>query len=91
MSNIENEYNPDTFSHPSETIEECLEHYNIPVYKLVSLIDDCPLSYWRQYEQKQVKLTENAALVLERVLNVPHTFWLRFDDLYWQCVENNRS
>jgi plasmid maintenance system antidote protein VapI len=86
-----NEYNPDTVSHPSETIGEFLAHYNMTVYSLVSLVDYCPLEYWQKYFLAQVRLTENAAIVLERVLNVSRAFWLRFDDLYWQCVENNSS
>jgi plasmid maintenance system antidote protein VapI len=91
MSNIENEYNPDTFPHPSEIIGECLARYDMTVYSLVSLVDYCPLEYWQKYFIAQVKLTEEAAIVLERVLDISRAFWLRLDGLYWQCVENNRS
>jgi plasmid maintenance system antidote protein VapI len=91
MNDMDNEYNPDTFPHPSEIIGECLAHYDMTVYSLVSLVDYCPLEYWQKYFIAQVKLTENAAIVLERVLDISRAFWLRLDDLYWQCVENNRS
>jgi plasmid maintenance system antidote protein VapI len=86
---MDNEYNPDTFSHPSDTIGECLASYNMTVYSLVSLVDYCPLEYWQKYFLEQVRLTENAAIVLERTFNISRAFWLRLDDLYWQCVWND--
>jgi hypothetical protein len=49
MNEIENEYNPDTSVHPSDVIGECLAHYNMTVYSLVSLVDYCPLEYWQKY------------------------------------------
>jgi len=76
MSNtIKNQYNPEVYSAPGETVEETIEYLGMPLAELSERTDISEKTL-NDIINGEGLLTPEVALKLELALDVPADFWL---------------
>jgi len=84
----ENSYNPTTFSHVGETINEKLLEMNMPIEEVAN--QTClTLDYLYKLINCQVDITTIAAKEIERVTGMSADFLMRFQAKYDEVMTNN--
>jgi addiction module HigA family antidote len=78
---IENQYKPDYVAPPGETLLELLEERGMSQAELADHIDSSKKTINEIIKGKTI-ITPDIAVQLERVLNVPASFWNNLECLY---------
>ena len=76
-----NKYTPDYVSSPGETLQELLDKYEISEFALAKRTVT-NIKYVHDLLQGKIGLTGHMAFGLERIFNVPASFWIERDGAY---------
>ncbi|HDN25561.1 MAG TPA: addiction module antidote protein, HigA family [Thioploca sp.] len=86
MSNtIKNQYNPEVYSAPGETVEETIEYLGMPLAELSERTDISEKTL-NDIINGEGLLTPEVALKLELALDVPADFWLNMERNYRESL-----
>lgn len=83
---LQNEYNPDTFTAPGETLLEILESIGMPQAELAKRMNRST-ALVAELIEGQANLTLEIAQQLEQILGVPASFWLNYERFYRESLE----
>lgn len=81
VSELQNEYKPDSVSAPGETLLETLETLGMSQEELATRMGR-PAKTINEIIQKRAAITAEIALQLEHILHIPASFWLKREQNY---------
>ena len=81
----QNEYYPDSFTSPGETLLETLETIGMSQAELARHMG-CPVKLVNEIIQAQTAITPEIARQLEHVLHIPASFWLNMERYYRESL-----
>ena len=84
-NSAKNEFKPNYTVIPGETLEETLDALGISQHELAMRIGQ-PLKMVSEIIKGKTAITDDTALQLEKVLNIPASFWLCLEQQYCETL-----